>query len=114
MSLEPKEHELMCWLWERQFAELLADGSKSVKAGVTLTVERMHGRDYNGMWRYYYACIEGTDRSVSFRQLLDAEQLPSFESNVRAFQERFPQKWLTAAPREVCPTCGTILISKGP
>jgi hypothetical protein len=86
-----KEDEIMNFLHENVFDPVLSSptASKSLKAGVRLTITRMRQRDALGMIKYYWSAIIGTDRSTRFAEEMRREGFVRFEETIDEFRQRF-------------------------
>jgi hypothetical protein len=91
-----KEEELLAFLQHNVFDPILDSptASKSLKAGVTLTITRLRQRDAAGMVKYYWSAIMGTDRSTAFARRMREEGFTRFEEVIDDFRDRFNDEWL--------------------
>lgn len=85
------ETEIINFLDEKVFNPILTNinVSSRVKSGVRITRERMLRLDSNGMIKYFWSAVSGTERSIDFYRLLENENLPTFEDVLVEFRERF-------------------------
>jgi hypothetical protein len=93
-----KEDEIMEFLTDQVFDPILtsSQASKKLKSGVRLTITRMRQRDAEGMVRYYWAAIVGTERSTEFARHMRVEGFTRFEEVIDEFRNRFNDRWLRA------------------
>jgi len=93
-----KEEELMAFLDEHIFNPILESdkASQELKKGVRYTIMRMKERDAEGMVRYFWSAVVGTERSVPFARRMRQEGFLRFEEIVEAFRDRFNDSWLRA------------------
>jgi hypothetical protein len=91
-----KEQEIMEYLHMTVFDPVLnsQDASKELKSGIKLTIYRMNQRDADGMIRYFWSAVKGTDRSVRFASLMKQEGFSRFEEALEEFRVRFSDNWL--------------------
>ena len=93
MSAHPasKEEEIMSFLTERVFNPILesANASEKLKSGCRLTMNRMRQLDADGMIRYYWSAIIGTERSIGFAAQMKREGFDRFEEVLEDFRIRF-------------------------
>lgn len=90
-SLGPREQEIMDFLGERVFNQILSSphASKKLKAGCRLTIMRMQQLDAAGMIQYYWSAIIGTERSIGFAAQMKREGFDRFEEALEEFRLRF-------------------------
>lgn len=93
-----KEYEIMDFLHRNVFNQILQSpqASKSLKQGVRQTINRMKKRDAEGMIKYYWATIIGTERSICFSQKMKEEGFNRFEEVLEEFRLRFNDDWLNS------------------
>jgi hypothetical protein len=91
-----KEQEIMYFLHEKVFDEILSSpkASKKLKSGVNLTITRLNQRDAKGMVQYYWSAVIGTDKSLGFAKMMKEEGFSRFEEVLEEFRERFNDHWL--------------------
>lgn len=91
-----KEQEIMSFLHEKVFDEILSSpkASNKLKSGVNLTITRLNQRDAEGMVKYYWSAVIGTDRSIGFAKMMKEEGFLRFEEVLEEFRERFNDNWL--------------------
>ncbi len=91
-----KEREIMEFLHRRVFDPILESTSApaEVKEGVRHTIDRMEQYDAAGMIRYYWLCVVGTSRSLSFAGRMRREGFNRFEEVMEEFRLRFDDEFL--------------------
>ena len=96
MTLGPKEREIIDFLYERIFNEILASplASQGLKQGVRSTIMRLEQRDAAGMVHYFWSAIIGTERSIGFAAKMRAEGFIRFEDVLEVFRVRFDDRFL--------------------
>ena len=92
-----KEDEVMQFLSERVFDPILhsPDASDSLKKGVKLTIIRMKQLKANGMLKYYWGSVAGTEHSAGFSAKMRDEGFTRFEDVIDEFRSRFTDEWLS-------------------
>ena len=92
-----KEDEVMQFLSERVFDPILnsPDASDSLKKGVRLTMIRMKQLKAEGMLKYYWSAVSGTERSPGFAAKMRNEGFRRFEDVIDEFRARFTDDWLS-------------------
>jgi hypothetical protein len=97
-----KEEEVMAFLHERVFDPVLQspDAPENLKRGARLTIVRMNQLDAEGMVRYYWSAIVGTERSIDFAEHLRDAGFIRFEEVIDDFRRRFDDEWLRRAARQ--------------
>ena len=93
---DQKKAEVLAYLNEMVFHPILDSdrASSKLKAGIRMTLARMNDRDAVGIVHFFWAAIEGTDRSIPFASQMRREGFTRFEDIVELFGERFNNKWL--------------------
>jgi hypothetical protein len=96
-QLGRKEQEIMDFLHQRVFDPILQSGTASEKLaqGIRYTIMRMEERDAEGMMRYYWSAIIGTERSIGFAALMRQEGFDRFEEALEEFRVRFDDRFLS-------------------
>jgi len=91
-----KEEEILAFLSSKVFDPILDSkvASRQVKAGVNYTIMRLQQLDANGMVRYFWSAIAGTDNSVRFSRFMKDEGFVRFEDIADEFAKRFNDEWL--------------------
>ena len=91
-----KEAEIMDFLRARIFDPILQSpqASEKLKQGVRYTIMRMEQRNAEGMVKYYWSAIVGTERSISFAALMRQEGFARFEEALEEFRVRFNDEFL--------------------
>ena len=91
-----KKQEIMSYLRENIFNPILnsPDATDALKRGIRLTIMRMEERDSIGIVHYYWAAVQGTDRSIEFARHMRAEGFVRFEEIIDEFRDRFGDRWL--------------------
>ncbi len=91
-----KEKEIMDFLHQRVFDPVLNSpkASRNIKAGVNLTIARMNQRNVEGMVKYFWSAIVGTEHSVTFADLMKEQGFDRFEEVLEDFRKRFNDDWL--------------------
>jgi len=91
-----KEQAIMDFLHQKIFDPILQSpvASKKLRAGVICTIMRMEQRDAFGMVQYYWSAISGTERSISFADLMRTEGFNRFEEALEEFRVRFDDAFL--------------------
>lgn len=91
-----KERAIMDFLHRKIFDPILQSSvaSEKLKAGVRCTIMRMEQRNAFGMVQYFWSAISGTDRSISFANLMHAEGFNRFEEAAEEFSARFDDAFL--------------------
>jgi hypothetical protein len=91
-----KEQHIMAFLHERVFDPILSSpqASEKLKQGVRYTIMRMQERDAEGMIKYYWSAIIGTERSVGFAALMRQEGFGRFEEAIDEFRLHFNDEFL--------------------
>ena len=76
-----KEEEIMSFLNEKVFNPILSSptASNHLKQGVRYTIMRMEKLDAQGMVRYYWSAVSGTDHSIAFARDMRGEGFTRFE-----------------------------------
>ncbi|HEY4380203.1 MAG TPA: hypothetical protein VGN01_07650 [Acidobacteriaceae bacterium] len=93
VTLEGRAVDIMEFLHRRVFDPALASpkASKSIKAGVRKTILRMEQRrTANGMIKYFWAAVYGTERSIRFADMMAAAGFDRFEEVLEDFRRAFP------------------------
>jgi hypothetical protein len=93
ITLERDALAVMEFLHRRVFDPALASpkATNSIKAGVRITIMRMEQRrTADGMIRYFWAAVHGTDKSIRFADLMAAAGLDRFEEVLEDFRRAFP------------------------
>lgn len=98
-QLGRKESEIMSFLHSHIFSPILQSpqASEKLKQGVRYTIMRMEQRDAEGMVRYYWSAIVGTERSIGFAALMRQEGFSRFEEALEEFRVRFHDDFLKSA-----------------
>lgn len=93
-----QEEEIMAFLHERVFNPILNSphASENLKRGVRYTIMRMNERNAEGMIRYYWSAIIGTERSTEFARQMRNEGFTRFEETIDEFRDRFNDNWLNS------------------
>jgi hypothetical protein len=96
LGLGRKELEFMLYLREHVFDPILTSpsASRSLKAGVRFTINRMEERNAAGMVQYFWSAIIGTPRSIGFAARMKNEGFTRFEEVLEEVRVRFNDKWL--------------------
>jgi hypothetical protein len=91
-----KEQEIMGFLSQRVFDPIINSkkASKELKSGVNITIARMNQLKAEGMVRYFWSAITGTDRSIGFSDRMKQEGFTRFEEVLEEFRVRFNDAWL--------------------
>lgn len=91
-----KEEEVMEFLDNKIFNSILSssDATNTLKQGVRYTIMRMNKLDAEGMVRYYWSAIVGTERSIDFARQMHNEGFTRFEDVEDEFNKKFDSKWL--------------------
>lgn len=88
-----KEAEIMAFLHEHVYDPILdsSKASKRLKQGVRYTIMRMNELDAQGMVRYYWSAVSGTDNSIAFARDMRDEGFTRFEDTdvLEEFRVRF-------------------------
>ncbi len=93
IKLEGRELAVMEFLHRRVFDPALASAraTNSIKAGVRTTIMRMEQRrTADGMIRYFWAAVYGTEKSIRFADMMAAAGLDRFEEVLEDFRREFP------------------------
>lgn len=91
-----KEEEILNFLSVNIFEPILTSkkASKELKSGVNLTTGRLKQLDAEGMIRYFWSAIAGTERSTEFAKRMEKEGFTRFEDIREKFKEKFNDVWL--------------------
>ena len=91
-----KKQEIMEFLSHNIFDFILNNpkASETLKKGVRYTIMRLNNLDANGMVRYYWSAIVGTERSTEFARQMRSEGFTRFEEVIDEFRDRFNDAWL--------------------
>lgn len=91
-----KKDEVLSFLKENVFNPVLMSGTASIplKRGIRLTVTRLGQLDAEGIVKYYWSAIIGTQRSVNFATMMRNEGFTRFEEIIEEFRVRFDDDWL--------------------
>lgn len=91
-----KEDEIMNYMHYYIFDPVLTSkfASETTKKGVRYTIIRLNQRDANGMVKYFWSAIVGTEKSIPFLEYLRSEGFNRFEDVIEGFRVRFDDKWL--------------------
>jgi hypothetical protein len=91
---QQRKTEVLTFLHEKVFDPLLnsAKASARLKQGVRYTIMRLNERDADGIIRYYWSAVVGTDKSIAFAQDMRHEGFTRFEDRevLEEFRKRFP------------------------
>ena len=93
IKLEGEALAVMEFLHTRVFDPALASpkATNSIKAGVQTTIMRMEQRrTADGMIRYFWSAVHGTEKSIRFADLMAAAGLDRFEEVLEDFRRAFP------------------------
>ena len=96
IGLGRKEQEIMDFLHQNVFDPILQSptATEKLKQGVHYTIMRMEQRDAEGMVRYYWSAIIGTERSIGFAEQMRREGFDRFEEALEEFRLRFNDRFL--------------------
>ena len=91
-----KEEEILNYLSKNVFDPILDSphASGKIKTGVRYTIMRLKERDAKGMLSYFWAAMQGTERSIGFGKLIEREGFKNFEAIFKEFREKFDDTWL--------------------
>ena len=88
-----RRQEIMDFLSENVFSPILnsTSASDTLKNGVRYTTMRLKNLNSEGMIKYYWSAIVGTDKSIEFAKQMRDEGFARFESEdvLQEFRSRF-------------------------
>jgi len=93
------QEEMLSYLNENVFTPILSSSASSnAKAGTRETVRRLekfigHPEGSLKMNHFFWAAVSGTERSIRFYEILQSQNLPSFESEMNEFRKRWIDDW---------------------
>jgi hypothetical protein len=93
IKLEGRALEVTRFLHKRVFDPALASpkATKPIIAGVRTTIMKMEQRKTaDGMIRYFWSAVHGTDKSTRFADMMAAAGLNRFEEVLEDFRRSFP------------------------
>ncbi|MBS4095828.1 MAG: hypothetical protein KGZ83_03205 [Sulfuricella sp.] len=91
-----KKSEVLSYLHQHVFDPILDSptASETLKKGIRLTINRMDGRDANGIVHFYWSAVIGTERSTEFARQMREEGFTRFEEIIEDFRNRFNDRWI--------------------
>ena len=98
MTEEQKREEIMNYFNERIFEPAIkfSKGSniREIAQGVRYTRMRMQQLSAEGMIHYFWAAVQGTDKSIAFSKLLKDNRVLRFEDILEDVRVRFNSDYL--------------------